>query len=96
MAADLLRTALGTTTKRDIHATDPTGQRVSVGPVMSDAKAAEVCARLEARGFTVHGIAAHHPLPDLTALEKGALAQLPTHHNGRPVRDIELPAEPNA
>jgi hypothetical protein len=90
--ADTLHTGLGVTTKHVVIATDPDRVPVAVGPVMSTTKAIEVSNRLTARGFTVTGIAALHPLPDLTALEKGATAQLPTHHHGRPVRDVNLPS----
>jgi hypothetical protein len=78
MAADTLHTALGTTTKRVIHATDPNGQPVTVGPVMTHTKALQVSERLKAQGFQVHGIAAAHPLPDLTALEKATAANAST------------------
>lgn len=68
--ADVIRTALGATTKHVIIARDLVGNTVVVGPVMSDAKAREVAQRLEVQGFTVnHSPAALHALPDLTALE---------------------------
>lgn len=67
--ADVIRTALGATTKRMVTAIDPDGKSVVVGPVMSDAKAAEVSARLNAQGFLALSVVPAYPLPDLTALE---------------------------
>jgi hypothetical protein len=69
--ADIIRTALGATTKHVVIATDPDGAMVVVGPVMSRAKAREVHHRLEAQGFTItYAPAALHALPDLTAMEQ--------------------------
>lgn len=70
--ADVIRTALGATTKHVVIAVDPNhpAHTLVVGPVMSGTKAREVAQRLEALGLTVtYSPAALHALADLTALE---------------------------
>lgn len=70
--ADVIRTALGATTKHVIIAHDPNypAHTFVVGPVMSAVKAREAAERLQTQGFTVtYAPAALYSMADLTALE---------------------------